>query len=137
MSQNYNTWGGKNNSWGNRNKKNNQSSRSNNQSPNKLFGVFVGGVIAIAVANSVFGAIVSLIGFSRLMRKIEYFKRVFLNFGFFILFIALLFALDFVNVMTNEVPPRFSTVITTGDKNIIYETPLYNVYRINRTPTTF
>lgn len=40
--------------------------------------------------------------------------------------------LDFVNVVNNHQPPRFSLKTTTGDKMIIYDTPFYDVYRINR-----
>ncbi|MBQ2937413.1 MAG: helix-turn-helix domain-containing protein [Clostridia bacterium] len=81
---------------------------------------------------SVAGTIVALIGFSKLIRKLQYGKRLLLNFGFFIAFIALLFVLDFVNVVNNHQPPRFSLKTTTGDKMIIYDTPFYDVYRINR-----
>lgn len=81
---------------------------------------------------SVAGTIVALIGFSKLIRKLQYGKRIFLNFGFFIAFIALLFVLDFINVVNNHQPPRFSLYTTTGDKMIIYDTPFYDVYRINR-----
>jgi len=80
---------------------------------------------------SVVGTIVALIGFSKLIKKIEYFKRLLLNFGFFIVMIALLFILDFVNVVNNHQPPRFSIETTTIDKMMIYNTPFYNVYRIN------
>lgn len=52
--------------------------------------------------------------------------------GFFITFVALLFVLDFINVVNNHQPPKFSLKTTTGDKMIIYDTPFYDVYRINR-----
>lgn len=81
---------------------------------------------------SVVGTIVALIGFSKLIRKLQYGKRLLLNFGFFITFVALLFVLDFINVVNNHQPPKFSLKTTTGDKMIIYDTPFYDVYRINR-----
>lgn len=81
---------------------------------------------------SIFGGIVALVGFSRIIIKLKHPKRLILNFSFFTIYIVLLFILDFINVTTNEVAPRFSTVITTGDKHIIYETPFYNVYRMNK-----
>ena len=81
---------------------------------------------------SVVGVIVSLIGFSKLIKKLKYFKRVLLNFGFLIVSITVLFTLDFVNVINNNEPPKFSYIITTMDKNVIYNAPFYNVYRINK-----
>lgn len=81
---------------------------------------------------SVAGTIVALIGFSKIIRKLQYGKRLLLNFGFFITFVALLFVLDFINVVNNHQPPKFSLKTTTGDKMIIYDTPFYDVYRINR-----
>lgn len=80
---------------------------------------------------SVIGTIVSLIGISKLTKKLEYGKKVLFNFGFFISFIGLLFFLDFVNVVNNNQPPRFSLQTKTMDKMIIYNTPFYDVYRIN------
>ena len=80
---------------------------------------------------SVLGSIVSLIGFSKIIKKLSYIKRVILNFSFFAIFIALLFILDFANVTINHQPPRFSLTKVTTDKVITYTTPFYNVYRIN------
>ena len=80
---------------------------------------------------SVLGSIVSLIGFSKIIKKLSYIKRVILNFSFFAIFIALLFILDFTNVTINHQPPRFSLTKVTTDKVITYTTPFYNVYRIN------
>ncbi len=81
---------------------------------------------------SVFGALVALIGFSTLISKLGCLKKVLLNTGFFIFILSLLLGLDFINVVNNNQPPRFSLETTTGDKMIIYKTPFYNVYRINR-----
>ncbi|MEG2235135.1 MAG: DUF4825 domain-containing protein [Clostridia bacterium] len=87
---------------------------------------------------SVIGIIVALIGFSRFTKKIEYSKRVVLNFGFFIICIAILFILDFANVLNNNLPPKFSLKTQTMDKAIIYNTPFYNVFRINiNTPNEY
>ena len=80
---------------------------------------------------SVLGSIVSLIGFSKIIKKLSYIKRVILNFSFFAIFITLLFILDFANVTINHQPPRFSLTKVTTDKVITYTTPFYNVYRIN------
>ena len=87
---------------------------------------------------SVIGVIVALIGFSRFTRKFTYHKRFICNYGFFIVFIGLLFILDYVNVANNNQVPRFSLIKESGENMIIYRTPFYNVFRINRdTPNEY
>ena len=81
---------------------------------------------------SIFGLIISLIGFSKINKKKSYIKRLFLNLGYFILGLILLISLDYANVRLNNVPPRFSYLIKTTENMIIYKSPLCNVYRINR-----
>ena len=81
---------------------------------------------------SVLGAIISFIGVSKLTRKLSYAKRVIINYGYFILFIIMLFVIDYIGVITIHQAPRFSYVTETLDNMIIYNTPFYNVYRINR-----
>lgn len=81
---------------------------------------------------SVFGGIISLIGFSKFTKKLDYLKRLLFNFGFFIICIAILFVLDYVSVIYNHQAPRFSLSIETDDKIITYKTPFYNVFIINR-----
>ena len=81
---------------------------------------------------SIIGGIISLVGISRFTKKINYEKRVIINFGYFILFIVMLFLIDYISVVNIKQAPRFSYLKETGDNMIIYKTPLYNVYRINR-----
>ena len=81
---------------------------------------------------SVLGGIVSLIGISRFSKKLNYRKRLLINFGYFVLFIAMLFLIDYISVVNIKQAPRFSYLKETGDNMIIYKAPLYNVYRINR-----
>lgn len=81
---------------------------------------------------SVLGGIVSLIGISRFSKKLNYAKRLLINFGYFVLFIAMLFLIDYISVVNIKQAPRFSYLKETGDNMIIYKAPLYNVYRINR-----
>ena len=81
---------------------------------------------------SVFGLIISLIGFAKLNKKKSYIKRLFLNFGYFALGLIILLGIDYANVRLNKVAPRFSYLIETNDAMIIYKAPLCNVYRINR-----
>ena len=80
---------------------------------------------------SVLGTIVSLIGFSRFTRKVEYSKRVIFNFGFFIIFLGLLFTLDFINVKLNNVPPMFTEEAIVKETTTYYDTPFYDVFRCN------
>ena len=81
---------------------------------------------------SVFGGIVSLIGISRFSKKLNYAKRLLINFGYFIFFIVMLFLIDYISVVNIKQAPRFSYLKETGDNMIIYKAPLCNVYRINR-----
>ncbi len=87
---------------------------------------------------SVVGTIISVIGLSKLLKKLQYLKRILISGLSFIIFIALLLGLDFINVVTNKQAPRFSFLTTTTDDMIIYKTLFYNVYRINRdTPNEY
>ena len=78
------------------------------------------------------GLIISLIGFSKIVKKISYSKRLFLNYGFFLLFTLLLFTLDYLNVRLNNQAPMFAKTKTTIDTTIYYDTPFYDVFRCNK-----
>jgi len=78
------------------------------------------------------GLIISLIGFAKIVRKVNYTKRLFLNYGFFVLFASLLFTLDYLNVRLNNEAPMFSKVTTTIDTTIYYDTLFYDVIRCNK-----
>lgn len=80
---------------------------------------------------SVFGVIVSLIGVSRFTRKLTYGKRVFCNFGYFIVFMLLLIGIDYMGVVNIHQAPRFSLVKVSGENVIYYDTPFYDVIRYN------
>ena len=80
---------------------------------------------------SVFGAIISLIGVSKLTKKLSYGKRFIYNFGYFIIFILLLFVIDYIGVINIHQAPRFSLVKITGDNVIYYDTLFYDVIRCN------
>ena len=49
---------------------------------------------------SVLGAIISLIGVSKFTKKLSYGKRLMCNFGYFVIFVAMLFILDYVSVVS-------------------------------------
>lgn len=81
---------------------------------------------------SVVGSIVSVIGFSKIIEKLNYIKKFILCFIYFIVFLGILVVLDFVNVMYNREPPRFSYIIESGDDAIVYKSLFCDVYRLNR-----
>ena len=80
---------------------------------------------------SVFGAIISLLGVSRFTKKLNHSKRLICNFGYFIIFIAVLFIIDYIGVINIHQDPRFSLVKVTGDNVIYYDTLFYDVVRCN------
>ncbi len=81
---------------------------------------------------SVIGLVISLIGFSIINKKKSYLKRILYSFLYVVVFLITLLVIDYSNVVLNKVAPRFSYLKETGDTMIIYKTPFYNVYRINR-----
>lgn len=81
---------------------------------------------------SVFGAIISLIGISRFTRKLNHWKRLLTHFGYFIVFVAMLFAIDYISVVNIKQAPRFSTYKISSAKSIYYDTIFYDVIRCNR-----
>lgn len=80
---------------------------------------------------SLSGIIIALIGFSKFTKYISHIKRILLSLGFLVLFSAILLSLDFINVKFNNQPPRFSYNTQTMDNTVAYQTPFYNVFRIN------
>lgn len=80
---------------------------------------------------SIVGGVIALIGFGKLTRKIPYTRRLLFNFGFFCLYIALLFVIDFLGVVNIHQAPRFcNKKISMGDI-IYYDAPFYDVIRYN------
>lgn len=77
---------------------------------------------------SIFGAIVTTIGFALIFRKLNFRYRA----AFLFILIAFLFLIDFVNVKLNSKAPMFSMATTTIDDTILYDTPFYDVYRCNK-----
>ena len=88
---------------------------------------------------SVLGAIISLIGVSRFTKRLSYFKRLLCNFGYFLIFIALLMVIDYIGVVNIKQAPRFSLVTVSGENVIYYDTPFYDVVRcdVNKDNETF
>ena len=80
---------------------------------------------------SILGGIISLIGLSKFTKKMSYGKRLLCNYGYFILFLLIIFLVDYVSVITIHQAPRFCYSKETIDNMVIYKAPMYNVYRIN------
>lgn len=81
---------------------------------------------------SILGGIVSLIGVFKCSIKLNRFKRLLVNLSYFVLFIIMLFIVDYLSVVNIKQAPRFSYYKETGEDMIVYKALLYNVYRINR-----
>ena len=80
---------------------------------------------------SILGVIISLVGVSKLTKKLESYKRVIIHFGYIILFLAFLFVIDYMSVITQRQISRFCVIKTSFENGILCENPFYNVYKIN------
>lgn len=80
---------------------------------------------------SVFGVIISLIGVSKFTKRLSYGKRLICNLGYFVIFLSLLMAIDYIGVVNINQAPRFSTLKISGEGVIYYDTPFYDVVRCN------
>lgn len=80
---------------------------------------------------SLCGMVIAFTGFSKLIKKLTYLKRIFLEILFLILSLTLLLLLDYINVVFNNQVAKFSYQTKTTDRTIWYHTPFYNVFRIN------
>lgn len=105
-----------------------------------IFGIFIT-ISAMAIfpsesswgaIYSVIGAMASLIGVSRFTKKLSYIKRIICNFGYFIIFIAMLFVIDYIGVININQAPRFCLAKVTGEDVIYYDTLFYDVIRCNK-----
>ena len=105
-----------------------------------IFGIFIT-ISAMAIfpsesswgaIYSVIGAMASLIGVSKFTKKLSYIKRIICNFGYFIIFIAMLFVIDYIGVVNINQAPRFCLAKVTGEDVIYYDTLFYDVIRCNK-----
>ncbi len=78
---------------------------------------------------SIIGAIISLVGVSRFTKVLSLGKWLTCNFAYFILFIALLFIIDYIGVVNIHQAPRFAKEKVTVTDMIYYDTPFYDVIR--------
>ncbi len=80
---------------------------------------------------SILGGIISLIGVSKLTKKLSYKKRVLCNYVYFLFFMLILILIDYIGVVTFNQVPRFSYSVKTVNNMMVYNAPFCNVYRIN------
>lgn len=81
---------------------------------------------------SVLGAIVSLLGISRFTKKLSYVKKIMFNLGYFVLFVVMLFLIDYLSVVNIKQAPRFSIYKISAESTIYYDTPFYDVVRCHK-----
>ena len=84
---------------------------------------------------SLIGCIISLIGVGKLTKKLPYHKRLIIHFGYFILYVAILFLVDYLSVINLRQLSRFCTIKTGNDYVYECDNPFYNVYRVNSNTT--
>lgn len=81
---------------------------------------------------SIFGALISLVGIVILIKKMKITKKIIISFSYFILFITMLFLIDYLSVLNIKEAPRFSIIKVTSDTAIYYDTLFYDVIRCNK-----
>ena len=87
---------------------------------------------------SVIGAIISLIGVSKLTKNYKYSKRLLICISYFIFFLVALFIIDYISVISLKQLPRFCTIKTGNEYVYECDNPLYKVYRVNsNTPNEY
>ena len=77
---------------------------------------------------SIFGGLISLIGIFIITKK----HKILICITYFILFILLLFLIDYISVKNIKQAPRFSIVKITSENAIYYDTLFYDVVRCNK-----
>ena len=80
---------------------------------------------------SVIGAVISLIGVSKLTKNYKYSKRLLICITYFIFFLISLFVIDYISVISLKQISRFCTIKTGNEYVYECDNPFYNVYRIN------
>lgn len=81
---------------------------------------------------SIFGSLISLVGIVILIKKMKFIKKIIISFSYFILFITMLFLIDYLSVLNIKEAPRFSIIKVTSDTAIYYDTLFYDVIRCNK-----
>ncbi len=80
---------------------------------------------------SVFGIMIFMVGVSRKVRKIKWWKRLMFMIVIFTFIMGTLLFTDYVNVKMNEEVPMFRIKTTYAGNVIYYDTLFYDAYRCN------
>lgn len=80
---------------------------------------------------SVFGIIIFMIGISRVINRMKWYKRLLFTVIIFIGSMGILLFTDYVNVKRNDEAPMFRLKTVTTGNVIYYDTLFYDVYRCN------
>ena len=100
-----------------------------------IFGLFIS-LSAIAIfpsesswgsVYSIFGVIIFVIGISKIINKIKFYKRVFIVLMIFISALGILIFTDYINVKHNNEPPMFRLATTYIGNVVYYDTLFYDV----------
>lgn len=81
---------------------------------------------------SLFGTLVSMLGIIVLIKKLKITKKIIISFSYIILFILILFIIDYLSVLNIKQAPRFSIIKVSSDTAIYYDTLFYDVIRCNK-----
>lgn len=81
---------------------------------------------------SLFGALVSMSGIIILIKKLKITKKIIISFSYIILFISMLFIIDYLSILNIKQAPRFSIIKVSSDTVIYYDTLFYDVIRCNK-----
>ncbi len=80
---------------------------------------------------SPFGIMIFMVGISRLLNVVKWYKRLLLILLIFTGAMAILLFTDYINVKNNNEAPMFRITTTTVGNVIYYDTLFYDVYRCN------
>lgn len=80
---------------------------------------------------SVFGIIIFMIGISRIVTSMKWYKKLCFLVAIFTFATGILLFTDFINVKLNHEAPMFRITTTTTGNVIYYDTPFYDVFRCN------
>ena len=81
---------------------------------------------------SVFGALVSMLGIIILIKKLKLTKKIIISVSYLVLFISMLFIIDYLSVLNIKQTPRFSIIKVSSDTAIYYDTLFYDIIRCNK-----
>jgi transcriptional regulator with XRE-family HTH domain len=80
---------------------------------------------------SMFGVIISLLGFNKFIRHLTFLKRLLCNLGYFLTCMTMLLLIDYIGVVNIHEAPRFSITKTYYNNIMYYDTLFYDVVRCN------